>query len=183
MSNAMIVNAAPVARAIAPARVVAGRRLPAAAPVASSRKLSIVSTAVMGRSGSSRTVVAAAFNFKNPFGGNSDEEDDAEEEAGGDSDTVEGNPFLSKSSVDEDSSSSSAPDPLQALMDAGTSALQFGVDVADTAATVAQAAERGGLMPLLFRAVTGRWRSLHGGRTEPPAGLLAPPEGVDDDAP
>ena len=110
MSNAMIVNAAPVARAIAPARVVAGRRLPAAAPVASSRKLSIVSTAVMGRSGSSRTVVAAAFNFKNPFGGNSDEEDDAEEEAGGDSDTVEGNPFLSKSSVDEDSSSSSAPE-------------------------------------------------------------------------
>ena len=110
MSNAMIVNAAPVARAIAPARVVAGRRLPAAAPVASSRKLSIVSTAVMGRSGSSRTVVAAAFNFKNPFGGNSDEEEDAEEEAGGDSDTVEGNPFLSKSSVDEDSSSSSAPE-------------------------------------------------------------------------
>ena len=115
MSNAMIVNAAPVTRAIAPARVVAGgRRLPAAAPaaapVASSRKLSIVSTAVMGRSGSSRTVVAAAFNFKNPFGGNSDEEEDAEEEAGGDSDTVEGNPFLSKSSVDEDSSSSSAPE-------------------------------------------------------------------------
>jgi len=106
MSNAMIVNAAPVTRAIAPARLVAGgRRLPAAAPaaapVASSRKLSIVSTAVMGRSGSSRTVVAAAFNFKNPFGGNSDEEEDAEEEAGGDSDTVEGNPFLSKSSVDE----------------------------------------------------------------------------------
>lgn len=114
MSNAMIVNAAPVTRAIAPARVVAGRRLPAAAPaaapVASSRKLSIVSTAVMGRSGSSRTVVAAAFNFKNPFGGNSDEEEDAEEEAGGDSDTVEGNPFLSKSSVDDDSSSSSAPE-------------------------------------------------------------------------
>ena len=120
MSNAMIVNAAPVTRAISPARVVAGgRRLPAAtptaAPVASSRKLSIVSTAVMGRSGSSRTVVAAAFNFKNPFGGNSDEEEDAEEEAGGDSDTVEGNPFLSKSSaparsVDEDSSSSSAPE-------------------------------------------------------------------------
>ena len=112
MSNAMIVNAAPVTRAIAPARLVAGgRRLPAAAPaaapVASSRKLSIVSTAVMGRSGSSRTVVAAAFNFKNPFGGNSDEEEDAEEEAGGDSDTVEGNPFLSKSSVDEDSSRSS----------------------------------------------------------------------------
>ena len=34
----------------------------------------------MGRSGSSRTVVAAAFNFKNPFGGNSDEEEDAEED-------------------------------------------------------------------------------------------------------
>ena len=68
-------------------------------------------------------------------------------------------------------------------MDAGSSALQFGVDVADTAATVAQAAERGGLMPLLIRAVTGRWRSLRGGRTEPPAGLLAPPEGVDGDAP
>ena len=72
---------------------------------------------------------------------------------------------------------------MQALLEVGSSALQFGVDVADTAASVAQAAERGGLMPLIFKAVTGRWRSLRGGRTEPPAGLLAPPEGADGDAP
>ena len=80
-------------------------------------------------------------------------------------------------------SSSSAPDPMQALMEAGSSALQFGADVAETAASVAQAAERGGLMPLIFRAVTGRWRALRPGRAEPPAGLLAPPEGADGDAP
>ena len=70
---------------------------------------------------------------------------------------------------------------MQALLEVGSSALQFGVDVADTAASVAQAAERGGLMPLLFRAVTGRWRAMRAGRAEAPAGLLAPPEGADDD--
>ena len=66
-------------------------------------------------------------------------------------------PRLSAPAADSAAASSSAvPDPMQALVEAGASALQFGADVAETAASVAQAAERGGMMPLLLRLVTGR---------------------------
>ena len=63
-------------------------------------------------------------------------------------------------------------------------ALQFGADVAETAASVAQAAERGGIMPLLLRLVTGRWRARLGAGISSsssggPAGFLAPPEGTE----
>ena len=107
MAPAMaIVSASSVTtRTITPARVVAGGRRPAAARVpaaassASSRNDSIARR-MRGRVDSGRGVAAAAFNFKNPFGGKSEPEDDADEAGDGAAyvdDAVDGNPFLSKS--------------------------------------------------------------------------------------
>ena len=56
---------------------------------------------------SGRGVAAAAFNFKNPFGGKSEPEDDADEAGDGAAyvdDAVDGNPFLSKSNSSTPSS-------------------------------------------------------------------------------
>ena len=107
MAPAMaIVSASSVTtRSFTPARVVAGGRRPAAARVpaaassASSRNDSIARR-IRGRVDSGRGVAAAAFNFKNPFGGKSEPEDDADEAGDGAAyvdDAVDGNPFLSKS--------------------------------------------------------------------------------------
>lgn len=67
-----------------------------------------------GAMDSRRGVAAAAFNFKNPFGGKSEPEDDAEEAGDGAAyvdDAVEGNPFLSKSNRSTPSSDE-ADDPV-----------------------------------------------------------------------
>ena len=60
------------------------------------------------------------------------------------------------------------------------------MEVAETAAEVAQAAQRGGLLPMLLRATLGRWRLRDASRQPPedapqePAGLLPEPRDRDD---
>ena len=73
------------------------------------------------------------------------------------------------------------PDAMQALLEAGASALQMGANAAEAAASAASAAERTGILPLLFRAVTNSWRRRLAGPAATAAagavvtGLLAGP--------